>query len=277
MSIVQVGTIDGRVKLLADGRALDIATASDGQYGPDPLSVFGAWAQFSEWASSVVLSEAESVAFEPRDLGTPVPRPSQIFAIGLNYADHAAESKMDLPEHPVVFTKFGSSLAGADIDVVLTGDRVDWEAELIAVIGEGGRDIPADRAWDHVAGLAVSQDISDRTVQQRGNPAQFSLGKSFAGYAPVGPITAVGDLPEGSDRNALRITSVLTDTDGSSRVLQVGTTADMIFSVEQIVHRLSQVVELRPGDVHAEGGPVARDQSEVGPVADAHLQHAAPD
>ena len=255
MSAVQVGTIDGRAKLLMNDRALDIATASEGRFGPNSLSVFEQWAAFSEWASSLVSENNATLPFVAADLGAPVSRPSQIFAIGLNYADHAAESQMAVPEHPVVFTKFSSSLTGADVEVTLTGDRVDWEAELVVVIGKGGRDIPVNQTWAHVAGLAVSQDISDRTVQQRGNPAQFSLGKSFAGYAPVGPVTAVDDLPEGSDRDALYIRSVLTDIDGSSRVLQEGTTADMIFPVAQIVHRLSQVVELRPGDLIFTGTP----------------------
>lgn len=253
MSRVQIGTIGGRAKLLDGDRALDIATVSGGRFGPDTLTVFEQWEAFSTWASSADVRGAEP--FPQTVLETPVARPSQIFAIGLNYADHANESRMALPEHPVVFTKFGSSLAGADIEVRLSGDRVDWEAELVAVIGASGRNIPVDEAWDHVAGLAVGQDLSDRTVQQRGNPAQFSLGKSFEGYAPVGPITSVESLPDGVDRDALRIRSVLTDVDGSSVVLQEGTTADMIFSIPQIVHRLSEVVELRPGDLIFTGTP----------------------
>lgn len=252
---MHIGNLQGRLNLLHGDRAIDVASASNGSFGPDPLNAFEQWETFYAWASTVDFETEKTTLFNRSELDAPVTRPSQVFAIGLNYADHAAESKMALPEHPVVFTKFASSLAGADIEVRLTGDRVDWEAELVAVIGKGGRDIPRSQAWEHVAGLAVGQDISDRTVQGRGSPAQFSLGKSFAGYAPVGPVLPVGDLPAGSDRDALQITSVLTDVDGSTRVLQNGTTADMIFSVPETVHRLSEVVELRPGDLIFTGTP----------------------
>lgn len=266
MSGMRVASLNGRLHLLADQSALDVAEASDGRFGPDPQSAFDRWAEFTAWMSTVRFEDASATSFLASDLDTPVIRPSQIFAIGLNYADHAAESKMTLPEHPVVFTKFASSLAGADVDVTLSGERVDWEAELVVVIGKAGRDIPAERAWDHVAGLAVGQDLSDRAVQTRGNPAQFSLGKSFAKYAPVGPVTPISQLPSASDRDALAIKSVLAEADGTSRTLQEGSTADMVFSIPEIIHRLSATVEFRPGDLIFTGTPsgvgIGRDPQE---------------
>lgn len=255
MTGVRVANLDGRLSLLTGDLAWDVATESGGRFGPDPLSAFNEWAAFSEWMGTVQLEDGAGSAFAASQLETPVPRPSQVFAIGLNYADHANESKMALPEHPVVFTKFASSLTGADVDVTLTGDRVDWEAELVVVIGEAGRDITLEAAWDHVAGLAVGQDISDRTVQSRGTPAQFSLGKSFRGFAPVGPVVPLSQLPNEANRDALRITSILTEQDGSSRTLQDGTTADMIFSVPRIIHLLSATIEFRPGDLIFTGTP----------------------
>jgi len=255
VSAVRVASLKGRLSLLSEDHALDVATASAGRFGPEPLSAYDDWAGFCEWMSSVSLDWSSAALFSTIDLDTPVARPSQIFAIGLNYAEHAAESNMTLPEHPVVFTKFASSLTGADVEVTLTGDRVDWEAELVVVIGEAGRDIRVEDSWDHVAGLAVGQDISDRTVQTRGNPAQFSLGKSFARFAPVGPVTPLSQLPAGTNPDALHIRSVLADTDGTSRILQDGSTADMIFSVSEIIHRLSATVELRSGDLIFTGTP----------------------
>lgn len=191
-------------------------------------------------------------------LGPCVGGTRNVVAIGLNYADHAAEASMELPENPLVFTKFPSSLTGADATVRLTGDRVDWEAELVVVIGRGGRDIPKDEAWDAVAGLTVGQDISDRTVQNWGKPAQFNLGKSFENYAPTGP--AVVTLDElrsaGHDPAALRIHCEIADEPGGApRTLQDGTTADLIFPVDELVARLSAIVELRPGDIIFTGTP----------------------
>lgn len=255
MTGVRVANLDGRLTLLTDKLAFDVEIESAGRFGPDPLSAYNEWAAFSEWMDSVRVPDGAGLPYATSRLETPVPRPSQVFAIGLNYADHANESKMALPEHPVVFTKFASSLTGADVEVTLTGDRVDWEAELVVVIGKAGRDIDIHSAWDHVAGLAVGQDISDRTVQSRGNPAQFSLGKSFEGFAPVGPVVPLSQLPNEADRDALRIQSILTERDGSSRTLQEGTTADMIFSVPRIIHLLSATIEFRPGDVIFTGTP----------------------
>ena len=252
-----IANLAGRLSLLQDHLALDVERASDGEFGPDPQAAYEDWATFSTWASGVqVDGHALAVRFAQRDLGPPVPRPSQVFAIGLNYADHAAEADLQVPEHLVVFTKFASCLTGADVDVRLSGDRVDWEAELVVVIGRGGRDVPVADAWSRVAGLCVGQDLSDRTVQSRGAPAQFSMGKSFAGYGPVGPAVVTLDALAGHDVDALRITCEVVDQDGAApRVLQDGSTADMVFDVPELVSRLSAVVDLHPGDLIFTGTP----------------------
>lgn len=195
-------------------------------------------------------------------LGPPVAGMKNFVCIGLNYADHAAESGLEVPENPVVFTKFASSLTGADVTVRLSGDRVDWEAELVLVVGTGGRDIAEPAAWDAVAGLTVGQDLSDRTVQSWGKPAQFSLGKSFAGYAPTGPaVVTVDEVRAGHDPDALRVQCWITDpaeggdAGDAERTLQDGTTADLLFSVPELMVRLSRIVELRPGDLIFTGTP----------------------
>ena len=263
MSAVYIANLSGRLTLIDRESAIDVAGLSDGRFGPAPADAYDRWDEFSAWLDTVELTESDRSAFVADDLLTPVPRPSQIFAIGLNYADHAAESKMDLPEHLVVFTKFGSSLAGASTEVRLTSSTTDWEAELVVVIGRAGRAISEANAWDHVAGLAVGQDLSDRTVQSRGKPAQFSLGKSFAGFAPVGPVLPVSQV---SGRDALSVTCTITTSDGAKRILQDGTTADMVFPVAAIISRLSEIVELRPGDLIFTGTPsgvgIGRDPQE---------------
>ncbi len=191
--------------------------------------------------------------FDERDLGAPSPGARQVFGIGLNYADHAAEAGLPIPAHPVVFTKFASSVTGPVTDVALPGATVDWEAELVVVIGRGGRYIAAQDAHAHVAGFTVGQDISERTVQWQGQPAQFSIGKSFAGFAPTGPVVAT--LDEFADADRLRISCTITDRAGASTVVQDSSTDRMIFSVPEIVSRLSDVVELLPGDLIFTGTP----------------------
>jgi len=156
-----------------------------------------------------------------------------------------------------VFTKFASSLAGPESTVRVSGDQMDWEAELVVVIGVGGRRIPTSTAWDHVAGLTVGQDLSDRTVQWWGPPAQFSLGKSFEGFAPVGPaVVTLDELSEDHNRDDLRIICAVQDApDGEHRILQDGSTSSLIFPVPEIISRLSEIVELYPGDLIFSGTP----------------------
>ena len=130
---------------------------------------------------------------EPYDvaaLGPPVPRPRQVFALGLNYALHAREAGLELPPTPLTFTKFPSCLTGPEATVRVPSPKLDWEVELVAVIGEAGR----------VAGFTVGQDLSARDVQMQGSPPQFSLGKSFPGFGPTGPWVVTPDaLPDPDD------------------------------------------------------------------------------
>ena len=116
-----------------------------------------------------------------------MPRPAQVFGIGLNYRDHAGESGMELPAVPMVFTKFPSCIAGPTATVPLSGASVDWEVEIVAVIGREATGVAVSDAWDVVAGLTLGQDISDRAVQLADQPPQFSMGKSFGAYGPIGP------------------------------------------------------------------------------------------
>ncbi|MEU9886706.1 fumarylacetoacetate hydrolase family protein [Sphaerisporangium sp. NPDC051011] len=246
---MKIGNLNGRLVVVSGDRAIDVETASEGLYSSDPQAVYDRWASFVEWAGEI---GEDGVPFDESELGAPVPRPRQVFAIGLNYREHAKESNFDLPEDPVVFTKFPSSITGPRSTVELPTGTVDWEIELVAVIGAPAHHVAVEDAWDHVAGLTVGQDLSERVVQRRGPAPQFSLGKSFPGFAPIGPFVVTPD--EFEDRDAIPLTSTL-ETDGKVEVLQDGTTADLIFSVPELISRLSAVVTLFPGDILFTGTP----------------------
>jgi len=235
------------VLLTSDDSGIDIHEASGGKFGPDIQSVYDNWSAFSAWASS---ASGSSLAIDRAKLAAPSPEPQQIFAIGLNYQAHQKEAGYKVTtELPPVFTKWRSSLTGPDTQVTLPhGGNVDWECELVVVIGEGGRNISAANAWDHVAGLTIGQDFSERIRQQFGQAPQYSLGKSFAGFAPTGPWLVTPD--EFSNPDAVRLGS---DIDGE--VQQNGTTADMICPVPQLLEFLSKIVEFRPGDLIFTGTP----------------------
>jgi 2-keto-4-pentenoate hydratase/2-oxohepta-3-ene-1,7-dioic acid hydratase in catechol pathway len=239
---------DRAVLLTSDDAGIDVHDASGGKFGPDIASLYREWSAFSAWASGAVTGETISVT--RAHLGAPSPEPEQIFAIGLNYQAHQKEAGYKVTtELPPVFTKWRSSLTGPDTEVTLpAGGNVDWECELVVVIGKGGRNISPANAWDHVAGVTIGQDFSERIRQQFGQAPQYSLGKSFAGFAPTGPWLVSPD--EFADPNSIRLGS---DIDG--QVQQNGTTADMICPVPQLLEFLSKIVEFRPGDIIFTGTP----------------------
>lgn len=178
----------------------------------------------------------------------PVPAPRQVFGIGLNHRDHAGESGMDLPPAPLTFTKFPSSITGPTDDVPLSGGLVDWEAEIVAVVGVECSDVPRDDAWSVLAGLTLGQDISDREVQLTGNPPQFCLGKSFPGFAPIGPAIVSEDSFADPDDIGLWC-------DVSGERMQESRTSFLIFSIPTLVADLSSICTLYPGDLIFTGTP----------------------
>src|SRR5829696_7937723 len=169
----QLANVEGRAALVVDGGIFDLQSHGAGRFSSDPMSALERHDQLGQLAASLA-GVAPDDALDPSRCGPPVPRPAKVFGIGLNYRSHAAESNLALPETPLVFTKFPSCLCGPTADVVLSGDRVDWEVELVAVIGRAGRNIAAADAWPYVAGLTVGQDVSDRRVQFGVTPPQFS-------------------------------------------------------------------------------------------------------
>lgn len=244
---MRIANLAGRATLVGpDGSGLDVEKASDGRFPADPQQLFEHWTELREWATT--RDGAGDVEIDPVALGAPTPAPRQVFAIGLNYAEHAAESKMGRPDQPPVFTKFPSSITGPVASVALPSASVDWEVELVAVIGRRAHRVAESAAWAHVAGLTVGQDLSERVVQLAGPVPQFSLGKSYPGFAPLGPTVVTAD--ELADPDDLELGCAL---DGE--VLQLGRTRDMIFGVAELVARLSAVCPLLPGDIVFTGTP----------------------
>lgn len=246
---MRIANLAGRAVLLVEDGALDIHKASGGTLGPDPSALFDHWDEVRPQLASLT---GTPVPYTDTDLLAPVPAPRQIFAIGVNYADHAAEADLAPPAPsgcPATFTKFASCLTGPYTHVVLPGGMVDWEVELVAVIGRRAHHVAAENAWAHVAGLTVGQDLSERLTQWSGPaPQQFSLGKSYPGFGPLGP--AVVTVEEFDDPGDLRIGCDLNDVP-----MQNARTSGMIFSVPELVARLSAVVPLGPGDLIFTGTP----------------------
>jgi 5-carboxymethyl-2-hydroxymuconate isomerase len=178
----------------------------------------------------------------------PLERPGKVVAVGLNYVDHARESKMEVPPRPLLFAKWPSALIGPDEAIVLpTGSaQVDYEAELAVVIGERARDLPLERALGAVAGLTCLNDVSARDVQFA--DGQWSRAKSFDTFCPVGP--RVVPLAEIGDPQVLRIECRLNGV-----AVQSASTADMIFGVAELVAFVSRSTTLEPGDLIATGTP----------------------
>ncbi len=251
---MKLANVDGRATLVIDKAGgdvagVDVATASDGRFGPAIQPIYREWSAFRAWADALDLTAASAAAvpFDETTLDSPVPAPPQVFAIGLNYRAHAEESGMAIPTVPATFTKFPASLTGPFAEVTLSGDTVDWEVELVVVIGATADRVAEADAWAHVAGLCVGQDLSDRTLQFAAG-SQFSLGKSYRGYGPIGPWLVTPDAVANPDDLALGCS-----IDGE--VLQDARTSDLLFSVPQLIAELSAVLALGPGDIIFTGTP----------------------
>jgi 2-keto-4-pentenoate hydratase/2-oxohepta-3-ene-1,7-dioic acid hydratase in catechol pathway len=239
--------VSGRASLQAGDGWHDLASVAGDESLADPMAAVARSAELHRWQDATNERAADGTVVDARLLPC-VPRPAKVFAIGLNYRSHAAESAMELPPAPLTFTKFPSCLAGPHDDIVLSGNTVDWEVELVAVIGTGGRHIDRKDAWSHVAGLTLGQDISDRTVQLTGKPPQFSLGKSFDTYGPIGPaLVSVDSFPDRDD------IELWCDVAGERK--QHGRTSDLIFPVAHLVSYLSGICTLEPGDLIFTGTP----------------------
>jgi 2,4-didehydro-3-deoxy-L-rhamnonate hydrolase len=239
--------VDGRAALEHEGDWYDLAVAGDDPALADPMVAVARHAELHAIQASLA-GRAPDGAVDPTRLGPCVPRPQKVIGIGLNYRSHAAESNLQLPPAPLAFTKFPSCLVGPTADIVLSGAAVDWEVELVVAIGTGGRRIARADAWSHVAGLTLGQDVSDRHVQLLGTPPQFSLGKSFDTFGPIGPALVSVDSFEDPDDVELWC-------DVAGERMQHARTSDLIFGVPELIEYLSGVCTLVPGDLIFTGTP----------------------
>ena len=183
MRIVNVGR---RLVLLdASGAGLDVEKASHGKFASDPQALFDQWDTLRTWADRLPSDGAFPV--DDAELGAPAPAPRQVFAIGLNYAEHAAESNMGRPDTPPVFTKFRNIDHRAYRDGHVAQQHRGLGGRTGGRYRPAGGPLSEAAAWGHVAGFMVGQDLSERVVQLAGPAPQFSLGKSYPGFAPLGP------------------------------------------------------------------------------------------
>jgi 2-keto-4-pentenoate hydratase/2-oxohepta-3-ene-1,7-dioic acid hydratase in catechol pathway len=235
----------GRLSTFVDGGVVDVETASDGRFSADPQRMFDDWASVTEWGQSV---GAHGVGvIDPQQLQAPVPRPPQVFAIGLNYRAHAEEGIFSVPEEPTVFTKWPSCIVGPSHAVELPVDT-DWEIELVVAISRRAYRVSAADALSYIAGFTVGQDLSDRVLQRTGPAPQWSLGKSRYGFGPTGPWLVT--LDEFENPGDLAIHSSL-----AGETLQTSRTSMLIFDIPTLIEYISAKCPLLPGDVIFTGTP----------------------
>jgi 2-keto-4-pentenoate hydratase/2-oxohepta-3-ene-1,7-dioic acid hydratase in catechol pathway len=240
--------------LLSDRGAADADVLAATVIPPDIVAFLGGGERSMQAASEALraVDEHPELAIDEStiELLPVVPRPPKIICVARNYAEHAAEAKLELTGVPNLFIRFPRSLIadGAAVLVPRVSKQVDWEAELAVVIGTGGKHIPASAAYEHVAGYALFNDVSIRDWQLRKPPIQFGAGKNFDGSGPFGPELVTRE--EVADPHALRIQLSVNGT-----LMQSSSTADMIFDIPTLIEHISQFATLEPGDVIATGTP----------------------
>jgi 2-keto-4-pentenoate hydratase/2-oxohepta-3-ene-1,7-dioic acid hydratase in catechol pathway len=180
----------------------------------------------------------------------PIPDPPKIVCLGLNYRDHAAESGAPIPKDPVLFSKYATALVGHNEPIVLppVSTEVDYEAELVVVVGKGGRNLPADAAMAHVAGYTIGHDVSARDWQLKKDQKQWMVGKTFDTFAPTGPVLVTADEVPDPHQLAIRLRL-------NGQTMQDSNTRQMIFPVGEVLAYLSKVFTLQPGDLIFTGTP----------------------
>lgn len=242
-----LANVKGRPSLIKDNHFYDIETVSDGSVSADPSQILVSLDQLSDLNNKIDSFEPTGL-INNDDLEAPITNSGNCFAVGLNYKKHAEESNMAPPEFPMIFAKYTTCIVGPFHEVELRSDMVDYEAELVAVIGKPGKDIPLENAWDHVAGLTAGQDISDRAVQFHSTPPHFNLGKSFDTFGPIGPVLVSPD--QFDDKNSLKLECYVND-----ELRQDENTNDLIFDIPYIISYLSEFLTLKTGDLIFTGTP----------------------
>jgi 2-keto-4-pentenoate hydratase/2-oxohepta-3-ene-1,7-dioic acid hydratase in catechol pathway len=236
----------GRSVIVEANLCADIETASKAVFSHQVDDLYQDWPAFVQWARKA--APVADQPFELSELDAPVQRPHQVFGIGLNYLEHAAESGVNVPTSATVFTKFPTCLVGPTAAIELPSTQCDWEVELVAVIGRTADRVSEADAWNYVAGVTVGQDISERAVQLSGPVPQFSLGKSYRTFGPIGPWLVTPDELARPDDLELQCSV-------AGRVLQKGRTSQMVFSVSQLIAQISTVCPMLPRDLLFTGTP----------------------
>jgi 2-keto-4-pentenoate hydratase/2-oxohepta-3-ene-1,7-dioic acid hydratase in catechol pathway len=200
------------------------------------------------WAIGVEAERSPRIALSQVRLLAPLPQPGRIFCVGLNYRDHAVESKMEIPKVPTIFMKLPSAVIGPNESVRLPAmtQQPDYEVELAIVIGKGGRKIPKERWEEHVFGYTILNDVSARDVQLA--TSQWTLGKSFDTFCPIGPAIVTKD--EIGDPHTLDIRLSI-----GGEMLQHSNTRELIFKAPELIAYLSSITALVTGDIISTGTP----------------------
>lgn len=193
---------------------------------------------------------AQAIPATDVTIQAPIDDPEKIICIGLNYADHAAESGMPIPDEPIVFSKYASSIIGPNANIVApsASSQVDYEVELVVVIGKRGRNISEEDALNYVAGYMVGHDVSARDYQLEKPGTQWMMGKTFDTFAPIGPDLVTTD--DVSDPHNLGIRCIL-----NGETVQDSNTSQLIFDVPQLIAYLTHVFTIIPGDLIFTGTP----------------------
>ena len=244
LRLVRFGPVgEEKPGLLDDQNQIHDLSAFIEDITPDQLSD-----EALEEIAAIPLDQIPVVQGDPR-LGIPLTGIGKIVAIGFNYVNHAAEMAVDLPSEPLVFMKATSALTGPFDNVIQprNGHKLDYESELVVVIGRKAQYIAEDEVFDYIAGFTVGHDVSERAFQ-RERGGQFTKGKSGDTFAPVGPYLVTRDMIKD-----VQNLSIWSEVNGEKR--QQGNTTDMVFGVKEIVSHLSQFMTLNPGDIIFTGTP----------------------
>ncbi|WP_375481071.1 fumarylacetoacetate hydrolase family protein [uncultured Jatrophihabitans sp.] len=245
---MRIANVDGNLAIVVGDGYIDVSRASARQFGSDVQQVYSRRDELVDWWQGSRGERDIDGALSEVTLRAPVPRPRQVFALGLNYDEHAREAGLHSKGPVPVFTKFPSCIADPFGDIRLPTEFVDWEVELVVVIGRETSEVTEDDAWSHVAGLTVGQDLSERHEQMEGAAPQFSLAKSYAGFGPIGPCVVTVDEIDDPDDLELR-------TEVNGEIMQNSRTSYMIAGVAETIARLSRVCTLWPGDLIFTGTP----------------------
>ncbi len=247
MKLIRFGSIENEKPgiLLNDGTRLDVSAFGKDYdetfFGEDGISELRSWLKNNQNKCPIVDKEIR--------LGPPLCRPSKLVCVGLNYAQHAAESGMSIPKEPVLFFKATSAIVGPNDDLIIPKNSIktDWEVELAVVIGKKASYISEDKAFDHIAGYVLHNDYSEREFQLE-KEGQWVKGKSCDTFAPLGPFIATEE--EVKNPNNLDLWLKL-----NGELMQNSNTSDFVFNIQQVVSYISQYMTLLPGDIISTGTP----------------------